>query len=135
MDYKAPSALDRVISGLSYLTGGMAGFIWLIVCVVRKAYPDRFLSYHIMQSIFIYLCYIVVNAIFWFIVNLLGYVPFVNRVVRQLIYIFNHPIFFGYSFVQVILYSVILYLAVFAFMGLYSYLPGVSNIVMNNIRR
>ncbi len=135
MKYDTPTIPDRVIAGLSYLTSGFAGFAWLIICVVRGKFPERFLSYHIAQSIFLFLCYVVINAIFWFLVNMLSYIPVINRITRQLIYIFNHPVVFGYSFMQCLIYGILLYLAVFAFMGLYSYLPWVSDIIMYNVKR
>ena len=134
MNY-TPTLTEKIVSGLSYLTAGTFGFVWLIVSVLLRRYPDKFLMYHIAQSIFLSLCYVLVDKIFWFLINMLGYIPFINRIVRQIIYIFNHPLFFGYSFMQGIIYGVILYLAVFAFMGLYSYLPWVSDIIMSNIKR
>ena len=128
--------LNRVIAGLTYLTAGGVGFVWLIVSVIRKRYPNTFLWFHIAQSFFLTLLYVVVNAAFWWLVGILSYIPFLNRLIRHIVIDwFNSPFIFGYSIMQCLIYGTILYLAVFAFMGLYAYIPWVSDIIKQNIRR
>jgi len=127
---------NRVIAGLTYLTMGGVGFLWLIISVIRKKYPNTFLWYHIAQSFFLTLLYVIVNTAFWWIVGVLSYIPFLNRIIRHIVIDwFNSPFIFGYSIMQCLVYGVVLYLAVFAFMGLYSYIPWVSDIIKSNIRR
>ena len=75
-----------------------------------------------MQSVFLSLLYVIFNFIFWHIVGFLSYIPLLNRLIRQLVYLFNMPFIVGYSIMQCLIYGTILYLAVFAFMGLYSYI-------------
>ena len=132
---RAPGLFDRVMSGLTYLSAGMVGFVWLIVCAFRGRYPDEFLMYHIKQSIFFSLCYILMDAVFWFLVKILEYIPFINKLVRQIVFIFNQPMVVGYSIMQCVIYGIVIYLAVFAMMGLYSYLPVLSDILNGYFRK
>ncbi len=68
------------------------------------------------------------------VVNILSYVPLINKLVAQIVFWTNAPVFFGYSIIQTIIYAIILYLAVFAFMGRYSYFPWVSELIKENLR-
>ena len=129
-----PTLLEKVISALTYLSAGFVGFVWIIIMAVRRTYPSKFVMFHIMQSIFLSLGYVIINYVFWHVVNLISYIPFINRIVRQLVYIFNQPYVFGYSFMQCIIYGTLMYLVVFAFMGLYAYIPVVSDIIKSNFR-
>ena len=132
---RTPTILEKSLSGLSYLTAGMVGFLWLIVCAVRRTYPSTFGLYHILQSIFLSLCYVIVNYIFWWLVRFLSLIPFLNKIIRHFVLdIFNSPVLFGYSIMQCLIYGVIIYLAVFAFMGLYSYLPWFSEVIKSNLK-
>jgi hypothetical protein len=132
---KNPTFLEKLLSGLTYPTMGMVGFLWLIVCAVRRSYPSRFGLYHILQSVFLSLCYVIINYIFWWLVNFLSYIPFLNKLLRHVVLdIFNSPILFGYSIMQCLIYGTIIYLAVFAFMGLYSYIPWFSDVIKSNLR-
>ncbi len=129
-----PSMIERIVSGLTYPTLGLAGVVWLIIGALTRSYPKKFTMYHIFQSVFLSILYIIVNWIFWQAVNLLSFVPILNRILRQLVYWFNMPLVLGYSVMQCFIYGVIIYLTVFAFMGLYSYIPWVSDIIKSNFR-
>lgn len=129
-----PSIPDRILSGLTYMTAGTVGVVWLIVATLRGTMPSRFGLYHIMQSIFVSLCYVIINWLFWTIADILALVPFINRLTRQVIYIFNSPLVFGYSIMQCFIYGTLIYLTVFAFMGLYAYLPFFSDVIKSHFR-
>ena len=129
MNNTMPKLSERILAALTYFTMGTVGIIWLIVTTVRGNMPSRFGLYHIMQAIFVGLCYVIVNWIFWTIMDLLAYIPFLNKILRQLIYLFNSPLVFGYSIMQCLIYGVLIYLIVFSFMGLYAYLPFFSDII------
>ena len=45
------------------------------------------------------------------------------------------PLIFDYSLLQAVIYAILIYLAVTAFMGKYSYIPWVSDIIDQNISR
>ncbi|CCY24621.1 unknown [Brachyspira sp. CAG:484] len=129
-----PYMIERIVAALTYPTMGMIGFIWLILGLITKARPRAFTLYHIYQSIFLSIAYVVLSLLIGIVVNILSYVPLINKLVAQIVFWTNAPVFFGYSIIQTIIYAIILYLAVFAFMGRYSYFPWVSEIIKENLR-
>ncbi len=134
MYQETPGPVERIVSGLTYPTLGLVGVVWLIIGALAGSYPKRFTMYHIFQSVFLSLLYIIVNWVFWQAVNVLSLIPVLNRIVRQIVLLFNMPLVFGYSVVQCFLYGLIIYLTVFALMGLYSYIPWISDIIKSNFR-
>lgn len=129
-----PYMIERIVAALTYPTMGMIGFIWLILGLITKARPRVFTLYHIYQSIFLSIAYVVLSLLIGIVVNILSYIPLINKLAAQIVFWTNAPVFFGYSIIQTIIYAIILYLAVFAFMGRYSYFPWVSEIIKENIR-
>ncbi len=127
--------IEKIISGLSYLTMGMVGFVWLIVGLFTKARLKPFMQYHIFQSIFISLGFTVIAMLVGWLSNILSIIPLINKIVAQINFLLNMPILFGYSFIQTILYVFIFYLAIQAFRGRYSYIPWVSEIIDHNISK
>ena len=45
------------------------------------------------------------------------------------------PVLYDFSIIQVIIYMFLIYLAATSFMGKYSYVPYVSEIIDQNVRR
>lgn len=129
-----PYLIERIVAGLTYPTMGMVGFVWLILGLLTKARPRTFTLYHIYQSIFLSIAYVVIALLVGVIVNILSYIPIINKITAQLVFWTNAPVLFGYSIIQTIVYAIIIYLAVFAFMGRYSYFPWVSDIIKENLR-
>ena len=125
--------IEKIIAALTYLTMGMVGFIWLIVGLFTKARLKPFLQYHIFQSIFISLAFAVLSTLISWISNLLSFIPIINRIVAQITFLLNMPLIFDYSLLQSVIYIFIIYLAVTAFIGKYSYIPWVSDIIDQNI--
>ena len=130
-----PYMRERIVSALSYLSMGTIGFIWLILGVITRSNLRSFTQYHIFQSIFISIGYFLLCMFFGFVLNILSLIPFINRLVAQLTFYFNAPLFGPYSLIQTVLYGVIIYLAVTSFMGQYSRIPWVSNIIDQNVGR
>lgn len=126
--------IERIVAGLSYLTMGFAGFIWLIIGLIRKTPLTKFLQYHIFQSIFISIGYVLLCLILGFILNLFSMIPFLNILAAQIALLFNAPIIFGYSIIQTAIYILLFYLAITSFMGMYGRIPWVSDIIDQNIR-
>ena len=131
----SPALIERIIAPLSYLTMGMAGFIWLIIGLFTGARLKHFLQYHIFQSIFISLGFTVITLFLGWLSNILSVIPFINRIVAQIAFLLNMPILIGYSFIQILVYGLLIYLAVTSFLGRYSYVPWVSDIIDQNISR
>ena len=130
-----PYMIVRIIAALTYLTMGMVGFIWLIAGLFTKARLKPFLQYHIFQSIFIALGFTVLSIFIGWLSNLLSFIPIINRLVAQITFLLNMPLIFDYSLLQAVIYAILIYLAVTAFMGKYSYIPWVSDIIDQNISR
>ena len=130
-----PELTERVVASLSYLTMGMAGFIWLIVSLFTNARLKPFLQYHIFQSIFISIGFTVLSLFIGFVSNILSFIPLINKLVAQIAFLLNMPLLFGYSLIQIVIYSVLIYLAGTSFLGKYSYIPWVSDIIGQNISR
>lgn len=133
MQKDTPYMIEKIIAALTYITMGMAGFIWLIVGLFTKARLKPFLQYHIFQSIFISLGFTILSIFIGWLSNLLSFIPLINRLVAQVTFLLNMPLIFDYSLLQSIIYAILIYLAITAFMGKYSYIPWVSDIIDQNI--
>lgn len=126
--------MERIISAASYLTAGLAGFLWLILAAILKKTVKSFLMYHIMQSIFISIVYFLFIELYKLLFVILVKIPLIN----SLFLFFNSvvfnplPLFWGMSLMQVFTSTVILYLIITSFMGMYSYIPYISNIIKSN---
>ncbi len=131
----SPYMIERLVAGFSYLTMGMAGFIWLIISLFTKAGLKPFLQYHIFQSIFISLAFAVISIFVGWISNLLSFIPFINKLVAQITFLLNMPLIFDYSLIQSVIYILLIYLAVMAFAGKFSYIPWISDIIDQNVSR
>lgn len=130
-----PYMIERIVAALSYFTMGFAGFIWLILGFFTKARLRPFMQYHIFQSIFISIAYFLLATLLGFVLNILSFVPFINRIVAQLTFYLNAPVFGPYSLIQTVIYAIIIYLAVTSFMGQYSRFPWISDIIDRNVGR
>lgn len=135
MRNETPYLIERIVAALSYLTMGMVGFIWLIIGLFTNARLKPFLQYHIFQSIFISLGFAVLSILVGWVSNLLSVIPFINKVVAQINFLLNMPLIFDYSLLQTAIYAFLAYLAITSFMGRFSYIPWVSDIIDQNISR
>ena len=126
--------MERIISSASYLTAGMAGFLWMILAAILKKGIKQFLMYHIMQSIFISIGYFLFIELYKLIFIILVKIPLINSMFLFFNgVVFNPlPIFWGMSLMQIFTSMVILYLAITSFLGQYSYIPYISDIIKNN---
>ena len=125
--------IERIISALTYLTAGMAGFIFLIIAALMKKRVTPFLMYHILQSIFISIAYFMLTVLCNLLYVILYRIPLINAIP----YFINMPIplLMGFSIIQLITTSIVLYLAITSFVGFYSYIPWVSDIIDQNTGR
>lgn len=130
-----PFMIERIVSSLSYLTMGFVGFIYLMIGLITRAQLRPFTQYHIFQSIFLSIAFYLLNFICGFILNLLSYIPIINKIIAQLVFFLNAPLLLSYSLIQIAIYAVLIYLMVTSFMGRYSRIPFVSDIIDQNIGR
>ena len=133
--YYNPAPVEKIIAMLTYLNCWI-GFIWLIIAAILKKEINPFLRYHIFQSIFIAFALFIIQMGLNLIMSLINYIPFINRIVNIIFNFFttNLQIFFGYSVIQAYIFLILVYLAIGAVLGKYSYLPVVSDIIKQNIR-
>ena len=130
-----PQMIERIIAALTYLTMGMVGFIWLIIGLFTKARLRPFLQYHIFQSIFISLGFAVLSILIGWLSNIFSFIPIINQIVAQLTFWLNMPLIFEYSLIQTVIYIFLMNLTISSFVGKYSYIPWVSDIIDQNISR
>lgn len=127
---KKPYPIERILSAASYLTAGGVGVVWLILAALLRKRVTTFLMYHIMQSVFISILFFLLSVLGNLIYVILYKIPLINAIP----YFINMPLpfLFGLSLVQMITTAIILYCAIMAALGYYSYLPWVSNIIQGN---
>lgn len=128
-----PYPIERILSAASYLTAGGIGFLWLIIAAFMRKQVTPFLMYHIMQSIFISILYYLLFELTDLLLVIIYKIPIINHIpdfLRE-----ASPIFFNLSILQIFTTTIILYLAITAAMGYYSYLPWVSDIIKGNTGR
>ena len=135
--------IERILSAGTYLTAGGVGFVWLIIAAFMRKHVTPFLMYHILQSIFISICFFLLSIIGQMLYVILYRIPIINAIP----YFLNLPLFsfnvnlylysfvFGLSILQIITTSIILYLAITSAMGYYSYIPWVSDVIKGNTGR
>ncbi len=132
--YEKPFMIERIVSALSYLTSGVVGFIWLILGVLTKSSLKPFMKYHIFQSIFLAMGYFLLLIILEQVSVIINFIPVVRNIFSLIIFPLVVPIIFGLSIVQILIYTLLFYLAVTSFMGRYSYIPWISEIIKKNVR-
>lgn len=132
--YKQPTIFQRVIAVFTYLSMGFVGFIYLIISMARRAYLSKFMQYHIFQSIFVSLAFVLLFYIFNFLLNVLSFIPFINVITAQITMILNGPYIFGYSIIQTLTYLLLFYLAGGAALGKFTKLPWISDIINYSVR-
>ena len=125
-----PYPIERILATATYLTAGGVGFIWLIIAAFAQKRVTKFLMYHIMQSIFISIAFYLISILGNLLYMILYRIPLINAIP----YLLNLPLplFLGLSIIQVFTTTIILYLAITAGMGYFSYLPVVSDIIKGN---
>ena len=64
-----------------------------------------------------------------FIFDLLLHVPFINYLVSQILLIFNRPVFYDYSIIQIFMIGLFLYMALFSLFGRYPRIYKISSII------
>lgn len=129
-----PLLIERLIGALSYITSGAIGFLWLLIAVFTKNNLRPFLKYHIFQSIFISIGLFILAFLIGALCNILSFIPGLNLIVMQVSYLLNTPLIIHYSLIDLILGSLIVYLAITSLLGHYSYLPWISDIIKTNVK-
>lgn len=132
---RSPYLIERIVVSLSYLTMGFIGFIWLILGAFTKSQSSSFVKYHIFQSIFISILLFILNMLLGIINDVLSVIPIIKVFTQQIYYLFNAPLFMNYSLIQMVMYLFIAYLMITSALGVYTYVPFVSDIISQNVGR
>ncbi len=132
--YEKPYMIERIVSALSYLTSGFIGFIWLLLGIFTKSNVRPFLKYHIFQSIFLSIAYFLACQLFGMLASVVNFIPVLRTVISMILFPIMMPLIFGFSILQILIYTFIFYLTVTSFMGRYSYIPWISDIIKMNVR-
>ena len=128
------SAIDKVASGLTYLTAGWFGLIYCIILTLQKKKISNFLRYNIYQAIFIVLLFFLCCAIFGLVFNILSHIPFIQVIISWLQLILLKPILFDRSIFQLLIGAIMLYSTILSFLGKEPRIYWISNIIDKNIR-
>lgn len=124
------STRDKIISGLSYITSGLVGFIWLIISHLRRDRVSGFTRFHIFQSIFIFILLYVLGIVFNILTGFVQIMPIIGPIMVNIVYFFRDaPVVLGFSVVNFGIITLTLYLAISAFMGRYGEVPWISDTV------
>ena len=132
--YEKPYMIERIVSALSYLTSGVIGFIWLLLGIFTKSNLRPFMKYHIFQSIFLAMAYFLLLQLLGMFSTVVNFIPVVRNIISMIMFPFVIPLIFGLSVIQILIYTLIFYLVVTSFMGRYSYIPWISDIINKNVR-
>lgn len=122
---------DKIIACLTYLTTGWVGIIYFVFLYLRKKTPSRFLRYNVFQAIFISLLFFLVCEVLKLLCDFLLIIPIIKIIVSWFIFIFNRPVLFQYSTVQVFMMGLFLYMAIWSLMGKYPKVVWVSKIIQH----
>jgi hypothetical protein len=122
-----PTWPEKLISAGSYLTMGLVGFIWLIIVTLQKGVLKTYLKYHIFQSIFITVLVAIASIVVNILLKFALIVPVVGDIVK-IAYVFLTGSFIeGFSILNLIFSILMLYFAITALLGKYSYFPWISD--------
>ena len=132
--YNNPYIIERLVSALSYVTAGLIGFVLLLLCIFTKSNLRPFLKYHIFQSIFLSIAYFLLIQVFGMIASIINFIPLIRNIFSMIIFPLMIPVVFGFSIIQILIYTVVFYLVITSLLGRYSYLPWISDIIKMNVR-
>ncbi len=131
--------IEKIVAVLSYYTFGFAGLLYLIIALIKKQGLRPFLRYHVFMSIFISILIYIVSIALIFIINILGFIPFVRAILFSLTVMFQSELIsfgiFHFSLVTLLIMGLLTYLSVGAVLGKYTYLPWVSEVINYNMRQ
>ena len=134
MPSQIPDTKEKIGAGISYLSLGIWGLVWLILS--RKNYYEQkdYVRFHCYQSIFIGILYMFIPQglaiLFSLLIQIIGLVPGINFVSKSF-----HVI---HGILQTALHygllALVLYCVVFSLYGKYTNIPWISQMVNRMLR-
>ena len=134
MKNSSVSLFDRLWSAISYLTAGWGGVIILFILYLRKKHVSHFLRFNALQSIFIALLFFVLSMGIGLLAEFLKHIPFINYIVAQILFLFNRPILYHWSFIQIFMLGLTIYMIIFSLLGKYPRIYKLSQIIDYNAK-
>ena len=129
-----PALIEKLVAALSYFTMGGFGFIWLLIAIFTKNQLRPFLKYHIFQSIFISILFFLIGQFLGLIINILSLIPILGGLFIRFGFYLNMPLIGHFSVIEMVGTFVMFYLIITSFLGQFSYVPWVSDIIRANVR-
>ena len=120
---------SKIGSAITYLTGGLFGFIALIIMHFAKKQATRFFRFNTFQAIIISFIVFIIAMGWSIIYKLLSPIPFIQLVVSWIDFLFNKPTVFYRSLSEWFVGAVTLYCTIFSLMGKYPQLYKISNLI------
>lgn len=133
-----PSGMERLISALCYLTGGIAGIIYIIIS--RSNYQAPFFRFHFLQSIVLVLLAMLMNwasgAMSLILQPLVPWIADLLSTVLPAQVVGNLLVAFAMLFAAVLqAFSLLsVYGLIWAALGKYAEIPFISNVVRQQMR-
>lgn len=118
----SPLLIEKIFSIASYWTGGIVGFIYILIAFITKRSIRPFLRYHVYQSIFISLLLAVLNMLYNLLSPILQLIPFVNTL------LFSN-VFQNFTIINLLILVTLIYLSAGVLLNKYSYIPWISDVI------
>ena len=123
------STSERLVSALAYITLGWAGIIYMIYLYFQKKNSTRYVRFNTIQAIFLTLLIVVLSIFCKLILGFLAIIPIIQIIVAHVEFIFNRPILFDYSFIQLCIVTLMGYTVIMSLMGRYPRIYKISEIL------
>ncbi len=129
MHNKKISIEERLVSAITYFTMGCGGVLYCIYAYFRKKKITSFLRYNIFQSIFLSLLYFCIAMAIGLVMTFLSYIPGIKYLVAQISFWLNKAFIGEYSFLQIIVFGIVLYASFISLLGRIPRIYWVSKII------
>lgn len=126
---------ERIISALSYLTGGLVGFIFFIIITSGRKQASKFLLFNIWQSLFLSMLIYFILLLLQFSLGILVMIPVLNVLLNMLHSFLTNPVVYGFSISSGFVAVVYFYLILYSLLGKVAYLPWVSDVIIYQLKR
>ena len=120
---------SKIGSAITYLTGGLFGFVALIVMYFSKKQVSRFFTFNTFQAIIISFIVFIIAMGWGIIYKLLSPIPFIQLLVSWVDFLFNKPILFYRSVSEWFVGAVTLYCTIFSLLGKYPVIYKISDLI------
>lgn len=129
------SIIDRIVSVITYMTMGWGGVIYTIILYYKRKQLSWFARYNIFQSIFLSLLLFCIHHVSMILFKLLSLIPLINYLVAQISFFFNRPFIGEYSFIQTVVFGIIIYSVIMSAAGKYPRIYWVSRVIERTFTR